>query len=107
MPTRWGAARVTVNMVVLIPASTKPVFSLILAEILEQTDLPEGVLNAMCMETFTPEVSIVAYDEFDEVLQQIKDSDFGLQAGTYTNDINKDLQAFNDVDVGRGCSMTW
>lgn len=64
--------------------------------------MPEGVLNVMCMETFTPEVSIVAYDEFDEVLQQIKDSNFGLQAGTYTNDINKALQAVDDLDLGRG-----
>lgn len=88
-------------MVVLISALTNPVSSLILAEILEQTGLPEGVLNVMRMETFTPEVSIVAYDEFDEVLQQIKDSDFGLQTGTYTNDINKDLQAVDDLDLGR------
>lgn len=57
-------------------------------------------MNVMCMETFAPVVSIVAYDEFDEVLQQINDSDFGLQAGIYTNDINKALQAVDDLDVG-------
>jgi len=57
-------------------------------------------MNVMCMETFAPVVSIVTYDEFDKVLEEINDSDFGLQAGIYTNDINKALQAVDDLDVG-------
>ena len=57
-------------------------------------------MKIMCMETFAPVVSIVAYDSFSEVIELVNASDFGLQAGVYTNDINKALQAVDDLDVG-------
>jgi acyl-CoA reductase-like NAD-dependent aldehyde dehydrogenase len=57
-------------------------------------------MKIMCMETFAPVVSIVAYDSFAEVIDLVNGSDFGLQAGVYTNDINKALQAVDDLDVG-------
>jgi len=57
-------------------------------------------MKVMCMETFAPVVSIVAYDDFDKALESVNDSDFGLQAGIYTRDINKAMQAVDDLDVG-------
>ncbi|MGD9948215.1 MAG: aldehyde dehydrogenase family protein [Desulfobulbus sp.] len=57
-------------------------------------------MKIMCMETFAPVVSIVAYDTFAEVIDLVNASEFGLQAGVYTNDINKALQAVDDLDVG-------
>lgn len=57
-------------------------------------------MKVMCMETFAPVVSIVAYDDFDAALESINNSDFGLQAGIYTKDINKAMQAVDDLDVG-------
>ncbi|PIE69560.1 MAG: aldehyde dehydrogenase [Deltaproteobacteria bacterium] len=57
-------------------------------------------MDVMCMETFAPVVSIVTYTDFDEVIERVNDSDFGLQAGVYTNDINKALQAVDDLEVG-------
>jgi acyl-CoA reductase-like NAD-dependent aldehyde dehydrogenase len=57
-------------------------------------------MKIMCMETFAPVVSIVAYDSFEEVIDLVNGSEFGLQAGVYTNDINKALQAVDDLDVG-------
>lgn len=57
-------------------------------------------MDVMCMETFAPVVSIVRYDNFDEVIARVNDSDFGLQAGIYTNDINRALQAVDDLEVG-------
>ncbi len=57
-------------------------------------------MKVMCMETFAPVVSIVAYDSFEQVLELVNGSEFGLQAGVYTNDINKALQAVDDLDVG-------
>ncbi len=57
-------------------------------------------MKIMCMETFAPVVSIVAYDSFAEVIDLVNGSEFGLQAGVYTNDINKALQAVDDLDVG-------
>ncbi|MGE4560958.1 MAG: aldehyde dehydrogenase family protein, partial [Desulfobulbus sp.] len=57
-------------------------------------------MKIMCMETFAPVVSLVAYDSFAEVIDLVNASAFGLQAGVYTNDINKALQAVDDLDVG-------
>jgi len=57
-------------------------------------------MKVMCMETFAPVVSIVAYDDFSEVIQRVNHSDFGLQAGVYTKDINKILEAVEDLEVG-------
>nr|WP_321464486.1 aldehyde dehydrogenase family protein [uncultured Desulfobulbus sp.] len=57
-------------------------------------------MKIMCMETFAPVVSIVAYDSFAGVIDLVNASEFGLQAGVYTNDINKALQAVDDLEVG-------
>lgn len=57
-------------------------------------------MKVMCMETFAPVVSIVAYDNFDDALAKVNDSDFGLQAGIYTTDINKAMKAVDELDVG-------
>jgi len=57
-------------------------------------------MKVMCLETFAPVVSIVVYDDFEAALVRISDSDFGLQAGVYTNDIRKAMQAVNTLEVG-------
>lgn len=57
-------------------------------------------MKIMCMETFAPVVSIVAYKDFAKVIDLVNNSAYGLQAGVYTNDINKALQAVDDLDVG-------
>ncbi|MDD2462358.1 MAG: aldehyde dehydrogenase family protein [Desulfobulbus sp.] len=57
-------------------------------------------MKIMCMGTFAPVVSIVSYDSFSEVIDLVNASDFGLQVGVYTNNINKALQAVDDLDVG-------
>ncbi|OGR18227.1 MAG: aldehyde dehydrogenase [Desulfobacterales bacterium GWB2_56_26] len=57
-------------------------------------------MKVMCLEAFGPVVSIVAYDDFAETLARVNDSDFGLQAGIYTSDINKALTAVEELNVG-------
>jgi len=53
-----------------------------------------------CREIFGP-VSIVApYREFGEALAQVNDSDFGLQAGVFTHDVNRIFVAFNTLETG-------
>lgn len=57
-------------------------------------------MKVMCMETFGPVVSIVSYDNFAEALAKVNASDFGLQAGIYTSNLNLALQAVDELDVG-------
>ncbi len=57
-------------------------------------------MKVMCMETFAPVVSLVSYSDFTEVLDRVNQSAFGLQAGIYTQNINKALQAVDDLEVG-------
>lgn len=57
-------------------------------------------MKVMCMETFAPVVSVVPYDDFEDAIARVNDSDFGLQAGVYTNDINKIMRAVDELEVG-------
>jgi acyl-CoA reductase-like NAD-dependent aldehyde dehydrogenase len=57
-------------------------------------------MKVMCMEVFAPIVSIVEYDSFEEAIKHVNDSDYGLQAGIYTNDIRKIYYAIDNLDVG-------
>lgn len=60
----------------------------------------EPDMKVMCQETFAPVVSLVKYRDFDEALEMLADSPYGLQAGIYTSDIKKAFQAIKRVDVG-------
>lgn len=57
-------------------------------------------MQVMCSEVFAPIVSIVPFDTFDEALDMADASIYGLQAGIYTNDINKAFAAVKRLDVG-------
>jgi acyl-CoA reductase-like NAD-dependent aldehyde dehydrogenase len=57
-------------------------------------------MKVMCQETFAPLVSLVAYKDFDEALELLADSPYGLQAGIYTKDISKAFRTIKRVDVG-------
>ncbi len=51
-------------------------------------------------EVFAPVISVTAYDEFDEALRIANDSDFGLQVGIFTQNINRVMRAFEEMNVG-------
>ena len=57
-------------------------------------------MKVMCSEVFAPIVSIVPFDTFEEALDMADASVYGLQAGIYTNDINKAFRAIKRLDVG-------
>ena len=63
----------------------------------------EGVASDQkinCMEAFGPVATIQSYADFDEALAIVDDSEFGLQAGIFTDDINKAMRAWDRLDVG-------
>jgi len=51
-------------------------------------------------EIFGPVVTISPYQTFEEAIATVNDSRFGLQAGVFTNDINRAFQAHRDIEVG-------
>ena len=57
-------------------------------------------MQVVCSEVFAPIVSVLPYDTFEEALEMADDSVYGLQAGIYTNDINKAFKAVKRLDVG-------
>ncbi len=57
-------------------------------------------MRVVCSEVFAPVATVQSYGTFDQAMRMINDSDFGLQAGVFTNDINLAFQAFEQADVG-------
>jgi acyl-CoA reductase-like NAD-dependent aldehyde dehydrogenase len=51
-------------------------------------------------EVFGPVVTISPYQTFDEAIGVVNQSRFGLQAGVFTNDINRAFEAHRSIDVG-------
>jgi len=51
-------------------------------------------------EAFAPVVVVYPYTDFDEALENVNHSIYGLQAGIFTNDFKKAFQAYEVLDVG-------
>ena len=54
----------------------------------------------LCEEAFAPLAVLQGYETFEEVLALVNDSHFGLQAGIFSNNLSKALQAFEELEVG-------
>jgi succinate-semialdehyde dehydrogenase/glutarate-semialdehyde dehydrogenase len=57
-------------------------------------------MRVMCREIFAPVISIVPYDTFDQAIDQVNDSPFGLAAGVFTADLARALRAARELRVG-------
>jgi acyl-CoA reductase-like NAD-dependent aldehyde dehydrogenase len=51
-------------------------------------------------EVFGALVSVLPYDDFDDVLAHCNNSRFGLQAGLFTHDLTRILTAWRELEVG-------
>ena len=51
-------------------------------------------------EVFGPVACIEAFDDFDDAIARVNDSDFGLQAGVFTADIGHAMRAWDALEVG-------
>jgi aldehyde dehydrogenase (NAD+) len=51
-------------------------------------------------EIFGPVVTMAPYQTFEQALGMVNDSRFGLQAGVFTNDINRAFEAHRTLEVG-------
>ncbi len=57
-------------------------------------------MKVVCYEVFAPVVTIQEYSTIDEAIVMVNDSDFGLQAGIFTSDINLAFKAAKEMQAG-------
>ncbi|MCA9910133.1 MAG: aldehyde dehydrogenase family protein, partial [Anaerolineae bacterium] len=53
-----------------------------------------------CEEVFAPVVTLRPYRTWDDAITIINDSPYGLQAGVFTRDIKRIMDAWERIDVG-------
>ena len=51
-------------------------------------------------EIFAPVITVRPYDDFDEAIRLANDTDYGLQSGLFTQNMNRIMRAFELVEVG-------
>jgi len=51
-------------------------------------------------ETFAPVISVTPYDNFSDAIRIANTGDYGLQVGIFTQNMNRALRAFDEMEVG-------
>jgi len=51
-------------------------------------------------EVFAPLITLTRFSTFKEAVEEVNDSDFGLQAGVFTKNIDNAFYAFNNIETG-------
>jgi len=57
-------------------------------------------MKVCSQEVFGPVVAVDTYSEIDEVIAKVNDSEYGLQAGLFTNDLKFAMKAAKKIEVG-------
>lgn len=57
-------------------------------------------MKVSCQEVFAPVVTLIPYKNWDDAVAIINDSEYGLQAGLFTNDMKRIMDAWERIDVG-------
>lgn len=57
-------------------------------------------MRVNCDEVFAPVVTLSPYDRWDDAVALINDGPYGLQAGVFTSDIKRVMNAWERVEVG-------
>ena len=57
-------------------------------------------MRVNCMEIFGPVVTVERFSDYDESLNALNRSEFGLQAGVFTRDFKRITRAFEKLEVG-------
>jgi acyl-CoA reductase-like NAD-dependent aldehyde dehydrogenase len=62
-------------------------------------DVPPDALVSR-EEVFGPVMTLAPFDDFTEALRQVNRGPYGLQAGVFTRDLGRSLQAFEEIEAG-------
>lgn len=57
-------------------------------------------MKVSCCEVFGPVVTVTRYKRFENAVEALNDSDYGLQAGLFTRDVGRIFRAYRDLEVG-------
>jgi len=57
-------------------------------------------MRVNCMEIFGPVITVEKFSDYNESLNALNRSEFGLQAGVFTRDFKRITQAFETLEVG-------
>jgi glyceraldehyde-3-phosphate dehydrogenase (NADP+) len=57
-------------------------------------------MKVSCQEVFGPVVTVTPYRQLSDAITALNQSDYGLQAGIFTQDVNKVFHAFRHLEVG-------
>ena len=57
-------------------------------------------MKVVAQEAFAPVAAVMAYDDFEEALRQANNTEFGLQVGVFTRDIDRVFQAVKALNFG-------
>lgn len=59
-----------------------------------------SAMKVSCQEVFGPVVTVTPYRQFEDAIEALNQSEYGLQAGVFTQDVNKAFHAFRRLEVG-------
>jgi acyl-CoA reductase-like NAD-dependent aldehyde dehydrogenase len=57
-------------------------------------------MDIECREVFAPVVTLTPVDSFEEAVHRVNDSEYGLQAGVFTNNLDHAFTAYQELEVG-------
>lgn len=57
-------------------------------------------MKVCCQEVFGPVIAIDTYSDIEEAIAKVNNSDYGLQAGIFTKDLNIAMKAAKKIEVG-------
>lgn len=57
-------------------------------------------MKVVCEEVFAPLITVIPFDTEEEVIAAANDSDYGLQAGVFTSDINRAFRIADQLETG-------
>ncbi|HWC14590.1 MAG TPA: aldehyde dehydrogenase family protein [Actinomycetota bacterium] len=57
-------------------------------------------MKVRCEEIFGPVVTLGTYERFEDAIEEVNNSRYGLQAGVFTRDVDRIFLAHRDIEVG-------